>query len=150
MSDTKHSGLPGLSVRRPVLVLVVNLLIVLGGLAALLAAGTIFSILIGRNIRTKQTAKLKERFAADLHDELGANIHTIALLGDLARRAVHSPDRLIGYLNRARVFTERSGEAARHCTNLLEADGLYNDLAADIRHTTARILGDINLSLIHI
>jgi hydrophobe/amphiphile efflux-1 (HAE1) family protein len=37
MSDTKHSGLPGLSVRRPVLVLVVNLLVVLGGLAALLA-----------------------------------------------------------------------------------------------------------------
>jgi hydrophobe/amphiphile efflux-1 (HAE1) family protein len=33
----KLSGLPGLSVRRPVLVLVVNLLIVLGGLAALLA-----------------------------------------------------------------------------------------------------------------
>ena len=37
MSDTKLSGLPGLSVRRPVLVLVVNLLIILGGLAALLA-----------------------------------------------------------------------------------------------------------------
>jgi hydrophobe/amphiphile efflux-1 (HAE1) family protein len=37
MSDTKLSGLPGLSVRRPVLVLVVNLLVVLGGLAALLA-----------------------------------------------------------------------------------------------------------------
>ncbi len=37
MNDTNQNGLPGLSVRRPVLVLVVNLLIVLGGLAALLA-----------------------------------------------------------------------------------------------------------------
>lgn len=37
MSDARHTGLPALSVRRPVLILVVNLLIVLGGLAALLA-----------------------------------------------------------------------------------------------------------------
>jgi len=38
MTETKHNDLPSLSVRRPVLVLVANLLIVLAGLAALLAA----------------------------------------------------------------------------------------------------------------
>jgi hydrophobe/amphiphile efflux-1 (HAE1) family protein len=37
MSDAQRNDLPSLSVRRPVLVLVLNLLIVLGGLAALLA-----------------------------------------------------------------------------------------------------------------
>ena len=37
MSESKQTGLPGLSIRRPVLVLVINLLIVLGGIAALLA-----------------------------------------------------------------------------------------------------------------
>ncbi|MEJ2129760.1 MAG: efflux RND transporter permease subunit [Woeseiaceae bacterium] len=37
MGDSIQKGLPGLSVRRPVLVLVLNLLVVLGGLAALLA-----------------------------------------------------------------------------------------------------------------
>jgi hydrophobe/amphiphile efflux-1 (HAE1) family protein len=37
MTDTNRNDLPSLSVRRPVLVLVANLLVVLGGLAALLA-----------------------------------------------------------------------------------------------------------------
>ena len=37
MSDAQRNDLPSLSVRRPVMVLVLNLLIVLGGLAALLA-----------------------------------------------------------------------------------------------------------------
>ena len=37
MTDTKHNDLPSLSVRRPVLILVANLLVVLSGLAALLA-----------------------------------------------------------------------------------------------------------------
>lgn len=37
MTDVKHNDLPSLSVRRPVLVLVANLLVVLAGLAALLA-----------------------------------------------------------------------------------------------------------------
>lgn len=37
MTDAERNDLPSLSVRRPVLVLVVNLLVVLGGLAALLA-----------------------------------------------------------------------------------------------------------------
>ena len=38
MTDKQHNDLPSLSIRRPVLVLVANLLIVLAGLAALLAA----------------------------------------------------------------------------------------------------------------
>ncbi len=37
MNDTQHNDLPSLSIRRPVLVLVLNLLIILAGLAALLA-----------------------------------------------------------------------------------------------------------------
>jgi hydrophobe/amphiphile efflux-1 (HAE1) family protein len=37
MQDTQHNDLPSLSVRRPVLVLVVNLLVILAGLAALIA-----------------------------------------------------------------------------------------------------------------
>ena len=37
MNDTQRNDLPSLSVRRPVLILVVNLLIILAGLAALVA-----------------------------------------------------------------------------------------------------------------
>ncbi|MFC1765316.1 ATP-binding protein, partial [Planctomycetota bacterium] len=64
-------------------------------LTALLAAGILFTILVDRIIRMRQLTRMKERFAADLHDELGANLHTIGLLGDLAKEAVDSPDELV-------------------------------------------------------
>ena len=35
-------------------------------------------------------------------------------------------------------MTERTGIAVRHCTNMLEAKGLYHDLAGDMRRITER------------
>jgi signal transduction histidine kinase len=46
-----------------------------------------------------------------------------------------------------RALTERSGEAARSCVNLLESRGLYEGLAADIRRTATRLLADIDHDL---
>jgi signal transduction histidine kinase len=113
-------------------------------LAALLAAGIGFTFLIDRNLRMRQLTRIKERFAADLHDELGANLHTIGLLGDLAREAVDSREELIELLDRSRVFTERSGAAARHCTNMLEAKGLCEDLVDEMKRSSARLLADLD------
>ena len=61
---------------------------------------------------------MRERFAADLHDELGANIHTIGLLGDLARDT-DSPEERQELLERSRFFTERSGNAIRNWSQVL-------------------------------
>jgi signal transduction histidine kinase len=116
-------------------------------LAALLTAGIGFTILIDRNIHMKQQTRLKERFAADLHDELGANLHTIGLLGDLARESVDSREELIELLERTRVFTERSGAAARYCTNMLEAKGLCEDLVEEMKRSSARLLADLEYDL---
>ena len=116
-------------------------------LAALLAAGIGFTVLIDRNLRMRQATRIKERFAADLHDELGANLHTIGLLCDLAKEAVDSPDELIELLDRCRVFTERSGAAARNCTNMLEAKGLCEDLVEEMKRSSARLLADLEHDL---
>jgi signal transduction histidine kinase len=42
-----------------------------------------------------------------------------------------------------RSLTERTGKAARHCTNLLEAEDLHGDIVNDIRHASNRILADL-------
>jgi signal transduction histidine kinase len=110
-------------------------------------AAICFTILIDRNIRVKQAAQIKERFAADLHDELGANLHTISLLTDLARDAVDTRDELIELLDEMRVMSERSGKAARHCTNMLEAEELCQDLKDEIERTSHRLLSDIKYEL---
>jgi signal transduction histidine kinase len=116
-------------------------------LAALLAAGIGFTILIDRNIHMKQQTRIKERFAADLHDELGANLHSIGMLGDLAREAIDSREELIELLDRSRVFTERSGAAARYCTNMLEAKELCEDLVEEMKRSAARLLADLEYDL---
>jgi signal transduction histidine kinase len=84
---------------------------------------------------------------ADLHDELGANLHTIGMLGDLARESIDSREELIELIDRIRVFTERSGQAARYCTDMLEANGLYEDLVEEMQRSSARLLADLEYSL---
>jgi signal transduction histidine kinase len=119
----------------------------LSGFAALLVVGIGFTILIGRILRLRQVARIKERLAADLHDELGANIHTIALLSDLAEDAWEEHDVLSQLLQNIRSMTERSGIAVRHFGDLLKAEGLYTELVADIRKTSERVLANLDQDL---
>jgi signal transduction histidine kinase len=118
-------------------------------LTALLAAGIGCSVLIGQLIKQRHIAKIKERFAADLHDELGANLHTIGLLSDLAEEAKDEPDELTMLHQRIRSVTERTGTAMRHCTNMVEANELYAGLEKDMRRAAERIMAklDHNLSI---
>ena len=113
-------------------------------LAVLLAIGICATILIDRFIQMRQTTQLKERFAADLHDELGANLHTIGLLSDLARASIEAREELIDILEQVRIFTERSGAAARNCTNMLEAKGICEDLVESMNRSSTRLLADLD------
>ena len=88
----------------------------------------------------RQVARIRERLAADLHDELGASIHTIGMLSDLAEDANGTSDELATLHRRIRAETERSGAAVRHCTDMLQADGLYTNLLADMQRASNRIM----------
>jgi signal transduction histidine kinase len=115
----------------------------LGWLAVLLAAGIVSVILIERIRRMRQIAQIRERLAADLHDELGANLHTIGLLSDLAADAGDSPTEMATLYRRIRSETERSGIAVRHCSDMLSAKGLYTDILADMQRTSNRIMAKL-------
>ncbi len=109
-------------------------------LTALFAAGIAFTILIDRMLRTREITRIRQRFAADLHDELGANLHTIGLLSDLAEESRNSPEELALLHQKIRRVTERTGTAMRHCTDLLEAGQLYTGLLADMQRAADRIM----------
>jgi signal transduction histidine kinase len=110
-------------------------------LATLLAAGIGFTLLIDRMLRMRQVAQLKERFAADLHDELGANLHTIGLLSQLARKKMEtSPEDASRMLQRIDNTTKRSSIAVRNVTELQAANGLYTNLENDMELAAQRIL----------
>lgn len=116
----------------------------LSWLAGLLGFFTVCTVLVERTIRQRAVFQTRERIAADLHDELGANLHAIGLLGDLSQATAESPDQLKPLLQRIRELTERSGAATRYCTNMLESEGLFGDLMEDMRRTSRSLLADLD------
>jgi signal transduction histidine kinase len=111
-------------------------------LTTLLLVAIGFIILINRSLRQRAIHRTREQIAADLHDELGANLHAIGLLSDFIRREKENPQLLETLMQRMRSLTERTAAAAKHCTNMLEAEGLYDDLAEEMRRTATRITAD--------
>ncbi len=118
-------------------------LVWMGRLTALLAAGIVVIALISRVVKMREIARMRERFAADLHDELGANLHAIGLLSDLAADA-GDPEESAMLHERIRAVTERTGTAMRHCTDILEANELYTGLTADMRRAAGRIMAKLD------
>ncbi|GAA4458844.1 sensor histidine kinase [Novipirellula rosea] len=115
----------------------------LAWLAGLLGFVAVCTVLVERIVRQRAVYQTRQRIAADLHDELGANLHAIGLLGDLAQASAESPDKLKSLLRRIRDLTERSGAATRYCSNMLEAKGLFGDLMDDMRRTSTRMMADL-------
>ena len=120
-----------------------TLVTVLVRVTILLASGVIILVVVDRIMRQRAIERARLRIAADLHDELGADLHALGLLSDLAGAAREKPEKMADLLRRMRSLTERAGKAARHCTNMLEARGLYDDLVDDMRRAADRMLADI-------
>ena len=117
-----------------------QLIVIATTLALLAVASTLF----GWYLRQKGIRQTREQIAADLHDELGANLHAIGLISDLAAAKQDEPDKLGPLLTQIRQLTEKSGKAAKDCVNMLETRGLEVDVVKDIQRNTKRIAGDLN------
>eukprot|EP00903_Cladosiphon_okamuranus_P003805 g3803.t1 len=113
-----------------------------GGVLVCCAAGIGIMIPYHRISVLRREMSTRQRIAANLHDELGANLHAIGMLGDVAERSLGSPERLAEAVRRIRGLTERTGEAARHCTNMLEAGTIRGDLVEELRRDADRLLMD--------
>ncbi|HKL22718.1 MAG TPA: histidine kinase, partial [Tichowtungia sp.] len=115
-------------------------------LAAALAAGTVIVMLIDRNIRQRAVFRTRERIAANLHDELGANLHAAQLYSDLAKQELgedRKQNRLAQYVDEIHAITGRAAKTARFCTNMLEAKELYENPVGEMKRTAKRILADL-------
>ena len=123
-----------------------NLQILLWIIAGLVV-GTITLIIIDRFLRQRAVFRTKERIAADLHDELGANLHAIALLSDLAQAAKDAPEKAAKHLERIRSLIHRTGESVKYVTNMLDTPGMYEDLIGEMKRSARRVTTDLNHDL---
>jgi signal transduction histidine kinase len=117
-------------------------------LAIFAIAGIGITILIDRMVRMRIVIKLRERIAANLHDELSANLHAASLLGEMAKKNIDERNKLDEILDRMQQLSHRSRNAARHCTNMLQADTACEDLAEDMKRSSFRLLVDTEHELI--
>ena len=123
-------------------------------LAVLLATGTIITGLIGQIIRQRAVYRTRERIAANLHDELGGNLHAIGLLGDLAQEEIDASGtraelaELVDIVGEIRTVTEKTGATARYVTNMLETPGLYENLAKEMQQTAHHLLADLEHNVV--
>ena len=113
-------------------------------LVAVLGLVSIVVMLIGRIRRQRAINRTREQIAADLHDELGANLHALSLLTDIAQANRESPKKMDQLLQRIRALSQRSGAAARYCSNLIESKGLFENLVLDMKRTSDRLMADLD------
>ncbi|WP_156817258.1 sensor histidine kinase [Rubritalea marina] len=122
-------------------------LILLQWIVVILVAGTIIIILITRIGQQRAIHMTRERIAADLHDELGANLHALGLLSELAQKSQSNDAKLSRLLERIGHLTRRCGSSARYCTDMLEERHLYQNVQEEITRCSRRFLADINYTL---
>ena len=122
-------------------------------LSALLAVGILITFLISRMLRQRSIFQTRERIAANLHDELGANLHAIGILGDLVKQEVSDAGAderwatLNHYINETRTLTEQTAKMAQHCTNMLGAHEIHENLVEEMKNTGERLLADLEHNL---
>ena len=116
-----------------------NLSFLIGGALAIV-------ILLSHIIRLRQMSRLRQRLAADLHDQVGANLHAIGLLSDIAREEavmlapMEEQTPLLSAVGEIRDTTERTAASVRHCSDTLEPHSLHADIEEDMRRIAHRMM----------
>ncbi|MGJ8656604.1 MAG: sensor histidine kinase [Akkermansiaceae bacterium] len=112
-------------------------------LTVLLGAGILFTILITRMSRMRQVGRMKERFAADLHDELGASLHAIGLLGSHAKDVLDSPEELGITVDEITALSKRASTTTRYFSALQTAEEVHEDLLSDLQRNARRLIANL-------
>jgi signal transduction histidine kinase len=122
------------------------LIIILSWLIALALAGGAMAILIEVNRKKRQIAELRERFAADLHDELGANLYSIGLLAELAQDDSPHSKNVHGILDEIRRIAISTVAATKYRI-AKQLHPLQINLPEDMRSISLRILANMDFHL---
>lgn len=115
-------------------------------IAAILAVGIVITFLIDRLLRIRIILEIKKRFAADLHDELGANIHTIEILNEISRDADSQEERDL-LSDRISNMTQLTATSIRYFSSMHEEKNLHIGLADEMRRAAERIATNIEYDI---
>lgn len=112
---------------------------------AAVAAGLGLALWVGRarRARRREVERLRTRIAGDLHDEIGSNLGSIALLSQLAEGQEAHGGKARREFEEIRRIAEETAESMRDIVWLLRPGGDGGELAARLRETAARMLAGV-------
>lgn len=101
-------------------------------------------VLLVRVAARRRAARMRERIACDLHDEIGANVssmaHTTELLAESITQPSSTQTRLLGNLVDSARLTYRE---TKHFIRFIEAENHSHDIAEQLTQVADQILGTI-------
>jgi signal transduction histidine kinase len=115
------------------------LLIAIGLIIALIQA-----VWLVRVAARRRWAQMRERIACDLHDEIGANVSSIAHTAELLKETIHEPSAtqsrlLCNLIDSAHLTTKET----KHFVRFIESEDQDLDLTEQFAQVANRILGTI-------
>jgi signal transduction histidine kinase len=95
----------------------------------------------------RRAGRMRERIACDLHDEIGANVSSMAHTAELIAESIREPSpaqsRLLGNLVESARFTSRE---TKHFIRFIEGENHDHDIAEQFTRVADQILGTIPVS----
>ncbi len=108
-------------------------------------AGVLSFVLIalshGRVKRRKELEALRQRIASDLHDDIGSNLSSIALLAELGKTEVDEPDLVVEELTDIKSTADKTIESMRDIVWLIQPEEeSWKGLMTRFRETASKLL----------
>jgi signal transduction histidine kinase len=117
----------------------------LAGAALLAGAAAAFGIHRARRARRREGERLRQRIAGDLHDEIGSNLGSIALLSEMALRQPAGAHSDLAEINR--VARETAASMRDIVWLIKPGANTPEDLAAKFRETAGAMLAGLEWKL---
>lgn len=104
-------------------------------------AFVLFALSRGRIKRRKDLEALRQRIASDLHDDIGSNLSSIALLAELGKTEVDDPELVIEELSDIKATADKTIESMRDIVWLIRpGEETWTQLLARFRETASKLL----------
>ena len=120
-----------------------------GSIGATGGIGILASVLLwrARSLRRLDREKHRERLARDLHDELGSNLGSIALISSFAKEDDVSKEQMRHDLNEIEIVARESADSMREMVELLGGGhrGISNDWLNVMAGMAKRLLREVKL-----
>lgn len=110
------------------------------GLAGILGFVSI-ALTRGRVQRRKDLEDLRQRIASDLHDDIGSNLSSIALLAELGKTEASEPELVVEELTEIKSTADKTIESMRDIVWLIRpGEETWQQMVTRFRETAAKLL----------